>query len=103
MSILVAREHMAMYQPKESQVREEQEARALASKRPHHLYDRFSQGIVSLDKLGEDSKVGAGQFLLQGRLKSDPLYFQKDRSGQHPLWNPLLLPVRHAPPLMSNA
>ncbi len=35
LSILVAREHMAMYQPKESQVREEQEARALASKRPH--------------------------------------------------------------------
>src|SRR3989442_9637041 len=42
---------MAMYQLKESQVREEQEARALASKRPHHLYDRFAQGIVSLDKL----------------------------------------------------
>src|SRR6202790_581727 len=56
-SILVAREHMAMYQPKESQVRKDQEARALASKRPHHLYDRFSQGIVSLDKLGEDSKT----------------------------------------------
>src|SRR5438132_9708948 len=31
LSMLVAREHMAMYQPKESQVREEQEARALAS------------------------------------------------------------------------